>query len=49
MNASKRGIGSDLARVDAYVLTEADYAEIPELTDEDFARGVGRSSRTCFH
>lgn len=36
---SKR-IGSDLAKVDAYVNTKRDYDEIPELTDEDFARGV---------
>jgi uncharacterized protein (DUF4415 family) len=40
MSASKRSIGSDLAKVDAHVLTEADYREIPELTEEDFARGV---------
>jgi uncharacterized protein (DUF4415 family) len=33
-------IGSDLKKVDAYVLTKKDYDEIPELTDEDFARGV---------
>ncbi len=32
--------GSDLKKVDAYVLTPKDYDEIPELTDEDFARGV---------
>lgn len=35
-----RRIGSDLKKVDAYVLTERDYDEIPELTDADFARGV---------
>ena len=38
-------IGSDLKKVDTYVLTQADYDEIPELTDEDFARGdlyIGR-------
>jgi uncharacterized protein (DUF4415 family) len=29
-----------LKKVDAYVLRKADYDEIPELTDEDFARGV---------
>lgn len=29
-------IKSDLAKVDAYVLTQADYDEIPELTDEWF-------------
>ncbi len=32
-------IGSDLKKVDSYVLTQADYDEIPELTEEDFARG----------
>jgi uncharacterized protein (DUF4415 family) len=35
-----RRIGSDMKKVDAYVLTKKDYDEIPELTDEDFARGV---------
>ncbi|MDI3467989.1 MAG: hypothetical protein OJF62_000052 [Pseudolabrys sp.] len=35
-----RRIGSDLKKVDAYVLTQKDYDEIPELTDEDFARGI---------
>jgi uncharacterized protein (DUF4415 family) len=40
MSASKRDIRSDLAKVDAHVLTEADYNEIPELTDEDFERAV---------
>ena len=44
MSASKRSIGSDLARVDAHVPTQADYLEIPELTEEDFARGVRRSN-----
>lgn len=29
-----------MRKVDAYVLTKRDYDEIPELTDEDFARGV---------
>ena len=33
-------MGSDLKKVDAYVLTQADYDKIPELTDEDFARGT---------
>ena len=28
---------TDFAKVDAYVLTQADYDEIPELTDEWFA------------
>src|SRR4029079_289018 len=47
MTASKRStahkyrkIGSDMAKVEAYVLGPKDYEEIPELTDEDFARGV---------
>lgn len=40
MTEKKRGLGSDLKKVDAYVLTQKDYEEIPELTDEDFARGV---------
>ena len=34
-NTSKR-IGSDLKKVDAYVLGPKDYEEIPELTDEWF-------------
>jgi uncharacterized protein (DUF4415 family) len=38
-NRSKR-TGSDMKKVDAYVLTQKDYDEIPELTAEDFARGV---------
>ncbi|MFN3657677.1 MAG: BrnA antitoxin family protein [Pseudolabrys sp.] len=29
-----------MKKVDAYVLKKRDYDEIPELTDEDFARGV---------
>jgi uncharacterized protein (DUF4415 family) len=40
MKERKRAIGSDLKKVDAYVLTKKDYDEIPELTDADFARGV---------
>ncbi len=31
---------SDLKKVGAYVLSPKDYDEFPELTDEDFARGV---------
>jgi uncharacterized protein (DUF4415 family) len=43
MNESKpatgrEAIGSDLAKVDAHVITPAEYEEIPELTDEDMAR-----------
>ena len=37
--ATKRSIGSDLEKVDAHVITAEEYKEIPELTDEDFARG----------
>lgn len=40
MTGKKRATGIDLKKVDAYVLTKRDYDEIPELTDEDFARGV---------
>lgn len=40
MTASKSGIASDLAKVDAYENTAADYEEIPEITDEEFARAV---------
>lgn len=40
MTAKKRAMGSDLKKVDAYVLRKEDYDEIPELTDEDFKRGV---------
>jgi hypothetical protein len=35
-----RSTASDLNKVDAYVLGKEDYDEIPELTEEDFARGV---------
>lgn len=40
MPAKKRASASDMKKVDAYVLKKRDYDEIPELTDEDFARGV---------
>ena len=42
MNASKpalrRSLKSDLARVDAHVVTESEYDELPELTDDMLAR-----------
>ncbi len=42
MNASKpalrRSLKSDLARVDAHVVKKGEYDELPELTDEMFAR-----------
>ena len=40
MPENKRIMGSDFAKIDAYELTDEDYAEIPEITDEMFARGV---------
>ncbi len=39
MSGNKRATGSDLAKVDAHVIQPEEYEEIPELTDEDFARG----------
>jgi uncharacterized DUF497 family protein len=36
----RRATGSDLKKVDAYVLRKEDYDEIPKLTEEDFKRGV---------
>jgi hypothetical protein len=33
-------IRSDLSRVDAHVIQSEEYDEIPEITEEDFARGV---------
>jgi uncharacterized protein (DUF4415 family) len=38
--ASRRTLGSDLARVDAHVVKPAEYRELPELTDDMLARGV---------
>jgi uncharacterized protein (DUF4415 family) len=38
MAESKRVSATDLNKVDAYVLGPADYAEIPELTEEWFAK-----------
>jgi addiction module HigA family antidote len=32
--------GTDFAKLDAHVITPEEYEEIPELTDEDFARGT---------
>jgi uncharacterized protein (DUF4415 family) len=40
MTEKKRVTGSNMKKVDAYVLTKKDYNEIPELTDADFARGI---------
>ena len=40
MIEKKRATASDLKKIDEYVLRREDYDDIPELTDEDFARGV---------
>ncbi len=40
MTGNKRTIGSDLAKVDAYVNTAADYEELPDMSDLDPAAGV---------
>ena len=39
-HASRRTLKSDLARVDAHKIQPHEYDELPELTDEDFSRGV---------
>ena len=38
--ASRRSLGSDLARVDAHVIQPEEYIDAPELTDEMLARAV---------
>ena len=38
--ASPRTLGSDLKRVDAHVIKPEEYVELPEMTDEMFARAV---------
>ena len=40
MIEKKRATRGDLKKVDEYVLRKEDSDDIPELTDEDFARGV---------
>ncbi len=39
MDENERDTPIDLARIDAHVISDREYEEIPELTDEDFARG----------
>ena len=39
-HASRRTLGSNLARVDAHAIKPAEYKELPELTDEMLARAV---------
>ena len=36
--ASRRSLKSDLARIDAHVIQPAEYAELPDLTEEMLAR-----------
>ena len=38
--ASRRSLKSDLARVDAHVVKKAEYEELPEFTEEMFARAA---------
>ena len=39
-SGSRRPLKSDLARVDAHAITAEEYEELPELTEEMFARGT---------
>lgn len=39
-NNSDRSLGSDLQRVDAHSITDPEYEELPELTDEMLERAV---------
>ncbi len=41
-NASHHTLKSNLAQVDAHVITPAEYDELPELTEEMLSRGVVR-------
>ena len=38
-------ISSDIPRVDAHVIQPEEYAEIPEITDDDLARAVIKGPR----
>jgi uncharacterized protein (DUF4415 family) len=40
MTEKRRVTGSGLKKIDEHVLRREDYDDTPELTDEDFARGV---------
>lgn len=39
MSENKRVLGSDFAKIDAHVIQPEEYEEIPEITEEMFARG----------
>lgn len=44
--ASRRSLGSDMARVDAHSIKAHEYKELPQLTDEMLARArVNRGGR----
>ena len=38
--ASRRTLGSDLARIDAHVIRPSEYRELPELSQDMLARAV---------
>ena len=38
MSGNKRALGSNLNKVDAHIITPEEYEEIPELTEEWFAK-----------
>lgn len=40
MNVKSKPIGSDLNKIDNHIITTDEYAEIPEVTPEMFARAV---------
>lgn len=40
MTEKKRATGSDLRKSDAHIISPGEYREIPELTEDDFARGT---------
>lgn len=44
MSASRKGIGSDLKKVDAHAIGPEEYDEAPELTDEQLARAEVREA-----
>ena len=44
--ASRRSLGSNLARVDAHRIKRSEYVELPELTDEMLTRAtINRGGR----
>jgi uncharacterized protein (DUF4415 family) len=45
MPKNKRAIYSDLKKLDAHVVEPLEYAEAPELTDEEFAAATVRRGR----